>query len=66
MADTASTDADFTPSELARGRALRRDRVPWALGGQLVALGWSAVLGFSAAGAGLVGAVGGWFGGSWA
>ncbi|WAL74347.1 M48 family metalloprotease [Kitasatospora sp. YST-16] len=66
MADTASTDADFTPSELARGRALRRARLPWVLGGQLASLGLSAVLGFSAAGAGLVGAVGGWFGGSWA
>ncbi|MFJ5885343.1 M48 family metalloprotease [Kitasatospora cineracea] len=66
MADTASTDADFTPSELARGRALRRARLPWALGGQSASLVLSAVLGFSAAGAGLVGAVGGWFGGSWA
>ncbi|RPE32078.1 M48 family metalloprotease [Kitasatospora cineracea] len=66
MADTASTDADFTPSELARGRALRRARLPWVLGGQLASLGLSAALGFSAAGAGLVGAVGEWFGGSWA
>ncbi len=64
MADTASTDADFTPPELARGRALRRARLPWLLGGQLASLALSAVLGFSAAGAGLVGAVGGWFGGS--
>ncbi|MFF4340075.1 M48 family metallopeptidase [Kitasatospora sp. NPDC001540] len=66
MADTAPTDADFTPQELARGRALRRARLPWALGGQLASLALSAVLGLTTAGAGLVSAVGGWFGGSWA
>ncbi|RKE21733.1 M48 family metallopeptidase [Streptomyces sp. TLI_171] len=66
MTDTASVDADFTPEEVARGRALRRAQLPWALGGQLASLALTAVLGFTAAGAGLVTAVGGWFGGSWA
>ncbi|RAJ44136.1 STE24 endopeptidase [Kitasatospora sp. SolWspMP-SS2h] len=66
MTDTAPAEADFTPGELARGRALRRARLPWALGGQAAGLALSAVLGFTAAGAGLVSAVGGWFGGGWA
>ncbi|MFK0194650.1 M48 family metallopeptidase [Kitasatospora sp. NPDC090308] len=66
MTDTAPADADFTPGELARGRALRRARLPWALGGQVAGLVLSVVLGFTAAGAGLVGVVGGWFGGGWA
>ncbi|WP_404868611.1 M48 family metallopeptidase [Kitasatospora griseola] len=68
MADTPPSvpSGDFTPQELARGRALRRAQLPWALGGQLASLALSAVLGFTAAGAGLVTAVGGWFGGSWA
>ncbi|MFD8482187.1 M48 family metallopeptidase [Kitasatospora sp. NPDC059673] len=68
MADTPPPDpsGDFTPQEVARGRALRRAQLPWALGGQLASLALSAVLGFTAAGAGLVTAVGGWFGGSWA
>ncbi|MFC8718425.1 M48 family metallopeptidase [Kitasatospora sp. NPDC057198] len=66
MTDTAPAEGDFTPQERERGRALRRSRLPWALGGQLASLALSAVLGFTAAGAGLVGTVGGWFGGSWA
>ncbi|WP_282202844.1 M48 family metallopeptidase [Kitasatospora fiedleri] len=66
MTDTAPADADFTPGELARGRALRRGRLPWALGGQVAGLVLSVVLGFTSAGAGLVGVVGGWFGGGWA
>ncbi|OKJ06671.1 M48 family metallopeptidase [Kitasatospora sp. CB01950] len=57
---------DFTSQEVARGRALRRAQVPWALGGQAASLGLAAALGFTAAGAGLVTAVGSWFGGSWA
>ncbi|MFD8595827.1 M48 family metallopeptidase [Kitasatospora sp. NPDC059646] len=68
MADTPSPEAsgDFTPQEAARGRALRRAQLPWALGGQLASLALTAVLGFTAAGADLVTAVGGWFGGDWA
>ncbi|MGW4383408.1 M48 family metallopeptidase [Kitasatospora sp. NPDC004531] len=68
MADTPPPVAsgDFTPQEVARGRALRRAQLPWALGGQLASLALAAGLGFTAAGAGLVTAVGGWFGGGWA
>ncbi|MEU9073370.1 M48 family metalloprotease [Kitasatospora sp. NPDC048538] len=55
---------DFTPAELARGRALRRAQLPWALGGRLAGLALTLLLGLTPAGAGLVVAVGGWFGGS--
>ncbi|WP_441249741.1 M48 family metalloprotease [Kitasatospora sp. McL0602] len=55
---------DFTPEEVARGRALRRAQAPWVLGGRVAGLGLTAVLGFTSAGAGLVTAVGGVFGGS--
>ncbi|MFD8081047.1 M48 family metalloprotease [Kitasatospora sp. NPDC059722] len=61
--DTTTTD-DFTPAERARGRALRRAQLPWALGGRLTDLALTLVLGLTPAGAGLVSAVGGWFGGS--
>ncbi|MFC8449887.1 M48 family metalloprotease [Kitasatospora sp. NPDC057223] len=54
---------DFTPAERARGRALRRAQSPWALGGRLAGLGLSLLLGFTPAGAGLVTAAGGLFGG---
>ncbi|MGW6913797.1 M48 family metalloprotease [Kitasatospora sp. NPDC054939] len=59
-------DADFTPAERARGRALRREQVPWLLAGRVAGLALLLVLGLTPAGAGLVAAVGGWFGGSWA
>ncbi|WP_377272013.1 M48 family metalloprotease [Peterkaempfera sp. SMS 1(5)a] len=49
---------DFTAEQVARGRALRRAQVPWALAGRLIGLGLTAGLGFSPAGAGLVQAVG--------
>ncbi|WP_406206220.1 M48 family metalloprotease [Kitasatospora sp. NBC_01560] len=67
-ANTAPGDAehDFTPAERARGRALRRAQLPWALGGRVTGLTLTLVLGLTPAGAGLVSAVGGWFGGSWA
>ncbi|MET8699399.1 M48 family metalloprotease [Kitasatospora sp. NPDC004723] len=55
---------DFTPAQRARGRALRRSQLPWALGGRLTGLALTLVLGLTPAGAGLVSAVGGWFGGS--
>ncbi|MEU9133000.1 M48 family metallopeptidase [Kitasatospora sp. NPDC048540] len=55
---------DFTPEQVARGRALRRAQVPWLLGGRLAGLLLSLVLGLTAAGAGLVTAAGGLFGGS--
>ncbi|MFD5430594.1 M48 family metalloprotease [Kitasatospora sp. NPDC127067] len=55
---------DFTPDERARGRALRRAQLPWALGGRLAGLALTLLLGLTPAGAALVTAVGGWFGGS--
>ncbi|MFJ9950406.1 M48 family metalloprotease [Kitasatospora sp. NPDC091207] len=55
---------DFTPDQRARGRALRRAQLPWALGGRLAGLGLTLLLGLTAAGAGLVTAAGGLFGGS--
>ncbi|WP_329578654.1 M48 family metalloprotease [Kitasatospora sp. NBC_01250] len=56
---------DFTPEQLARGRALRRAQVPWVLGGRLVSLAVTLVLGLTPAGAHLVNGAGGLFGGSW-
>ncbi|GAA1404961.1 hypothetical protein GCM10009639_51420 [Kitasatospora putterlickiae] len=55
---------DFTPAQRARGRALRRAQLPWALGGRITGLALTLVLGLTPAGAGLVSAVGDWFGGS--
>ncbi|MER6361926.1 M48 family metalloprotease [Kitasatospora sp. NPDC001527] len=55
---------DFTPAQRARGRALRRAQLPWALGGRLTGLALTLVLGLTPAGAGLVSAAGGRFGGS--
>ncbi|WP_316524571.1 M48 family metalloprotease [Kitasatospora brasiliensis] len=55
---------DFTPAERARGRALRRAQLPWALGGRLAGLALTLLLGLTPAGAALVTATGGWFGGS--
>ncbi|MFJ2776794.1 M48 family metalloprotease [Kitasatospora sp. NPDC087315] len=56
--------ADFTPAQRARGRALRRAQLPWALGGRLTGLALTLALGLTPAGAGLVTAAGGRFGGS--
>ncbi|MFF7634826.1 M48 family metalloprotease [Kitasatospora sp. NPDC008050] len=56
--------ADFTPEQLARGRGLRRAQVPWVLGGRLVGLAVTLVLGLTPAGAHLVRWAGGLFGGS--
>ncbi|MBV6697314.1 M48 family metalloprotease [Kitasatospora aureofaciens] len=61
---TPDTPDDFTPAERARGRALRRAQLPWALGGRLTGLALTLVLGLTPAGAGLVTGTGGWFGGS--
>lgn len=61
---TTDTDGDFTAEELARGRALRRAQLPWALGGRFAGLAVTAALGFSGAGAALVQAVGDPLGGS--
>ncbi|MFF2042571.1 M48 family metalloprotease [Kitasatospora sp. NPDC058170] len=58
------TAPDFTPAERARGRALRREQLPWALGGRALGLALTLLLGLTPVGAGLVTAVGGWFGGS--
>ncbi|MFJ1704012.1 M48 family metalloprotease [Kitasatospora sp. NPDC088346] len=55
---------DFTPQQVARGRALRQAQVPWLLAGRLAALALSLLLGLTPAGAGLVTAAGGLFGGS--
>ncbi|MFE2175335.1 M48 family metalloprotease [Kitasatospora sp. NPDC059462] len=55
---------DFTPAQRARGRALRRAQLPWALGGRLTGLALTLALGLTPAGAGLVSAAGRWFGGS--
>ncbi|MFI6843760.1 M48 family metallopeptidase [Kitasatospora sp. NBC_00085] len=62
--DAPGPAADFTPAELARGRTLRRAQLPWALGGRLAGLALTLALGLTPAGAGLVTAAGGWFGGS--
>ncbi|MFE9425052.1 M48 family metalloprotease [Kitasatospora sp. NPDC006697] len=59
-------DGDFTAEELARGRALRRAQVPWAIGGRVAGLALSLVLGFTPAGAAAVRWAGELFGGSWA
>ncbi|MER7765427.1 M48 family metalloprotease [Kitasatospora sp. NPDC096140] len=61
---TPGSSPDFTPAERARGRALRRAQLPWALGGRLAGLTLTLLLGLTPAGAALVTAVGGWFGGS--
>lgn len=61
-----ATAEDFTPAERARGRALRRAQVPWVLAARLAGLALTLLLGLTSAGAGLVTAVGGWLGGSWA
>ena len=55
---------DFTAEEVARGRALRRAQVPWALAGRVAALGVALGLGFTRAGAELVEGAGALFGGS--
>ncbi|MDH6137689.1 STE24 endopeptidase [Kitasatospora sp. MAA4] len=60
------SDRDFTPEQLARGRALRRAQVPWVLGGRAAGLALSLLLGLTPAGAHLVGGAGRLFGGSWA
>ncbi|MEV6208846.1 M48 family metalloprotease [Kitasatospora sp. NPDC051914] len=57
-------DPDFTPEQVARGRALRREQLPWMLGGALTALALTLVLGLTPAGAGLVTRAGDLFGGS--
>ncbi|WP_051836222.1 M48 family metalloprotease [Streptomyces sp. NRRL WC-3742] len=57
---------DFTPAERARGRALRRAQVPWVLAARVAGLALTLVLGLTPAGAGLVSAVGGLLGGTWA
>ncbi|MFB7476788.1 M48 family metalloprotease [Kitasatospora sp. NPDC056184] len=62
--DHPAPSPDFTPAQRARGRALRRAQLPWALGGRLTGLALTLALGLTPAGAGLVSAVGGWFGGS--
>ncbi|MBV2156419.1 M48 family metalloprotease [Kitasatospora sp. SUK 42] len=58
------TAPDFTPAERARGRALRRAQLPWALGGRLADLALTLLLGLTPVGAALVTATGRWFGGS--
>ncbi|MGE7435370.1 M48 family metallopeptidase [Kitasatospora sp. NPDC001175] len=55
---------DFTPEQVARGRALRRAQLPWALGGRIAGLLCTLALGLTPAGAGLVTAAGSVLGGS--
>ncbi|KQV03306.1 MULTISPECIES: M48 family metalloprotease [unclassified Kitasatospora] len=55
---------DFTPEQVARGRALRRAQLPWALGARAAGLLLPLLLGLTPAGAGLVSWAGGLFGGS--
>ncbi|GAA1135719.1 STE24 endopeptidase [Kitasatospora gansuensis] len=55
---------DFTPEQVARGRALRRAQLPWALGARAAGLLPLLLLGLTPAGAGLVGWAGDLFGGS--
>ena len=43
------TPADFTPAERARGRALRRSQLPWALGGRVAGLALPLALGLTPA-----------------
>ncbi|WP_188307095.1 M48 family metallopeptidase [Streptomyces sp. CBMA123] len=57
-------DTDFAPAERARGRALRRAQLPWALGGRVAGLALTLVLGLTPVGAALVTATGRWLGGS--
>lgn len=58
----ASGGPDFTPEQVARGRALRRQVLPLSLGSSAVSLALLLTLGLTSAGAGLVGA----FGHAWA
>ncbi|BFV56738.1 hypothetical protein KCMC57_up18420 [Kitasatospora sp. CMC57] len=55
---------DFTPEQVARGRALRRAQLPWALGARAAGLLLPLLLGLTPAGAGLVDRAGGLFGGT--
>ncbi|MGK4580513.1 M48 family metallopeptidase [Kitasatospora sp. HPMI-4] len=55
---------DFTPEQVARGRALRRAQLPWALGGRIAGLLCTLALGLTPAGAALVTAAGTVLGGS--
>ncbi|MER7582447.1 M48 family metalloprotease [Kitasatospora sp. NPDC097691] len=64
VTDVTDVTPDFTPAERARGRALRRAQLPWALGGRLAGLALTLLLGLTPAGAALVTAAGSWFGGS--
>ncbi|WP_405019701.1 M48 family metalloprotease [Kitasatospora sp. NBC_00070] len=55
---------DFTPEQVARGRALRRAQLPWALGARAAGPAALLLLGLTPAGAGLVGRAGDLFGGT--
>jgi STE24 endopeptidase len=57
--------SDFSPEEIARGRALRRAQVPSALAGRAAALVLPLALGLTPAGSALVAAVARPFGGGW-
>ena len=59
---TDTAEADFTPEQVARGRALRRLTVPLSLGSTAVSLALLLCLGLTSGGAALVGA----FGSGWA
>ncbi|MEY9946115.1 M48 family metallopeptidase [Kitasatospora sp. GAS1066B] len=64
VAAQSAGSTDFTPEQLARGRALRRRQVPWALSGRLAGLLVTLLLGLTPAGAHLVHWAGGLLGGS--
>ncbi|RKT11536.1 STE24 endopeptidase [Streptomyces sp. 1114.5] len=63
-APTPDATPGFTAAERARGRALRREQLPWVLGARLAGLALTVLLGFTPVGAALVTATGRWFGGS--
>ncbi|MDX3239624.1 M48 family metalloprotease [Streptomyces sp. ME03-5709C] len=54
----SGADADFTPEEIVRGRALRRAQLPFLLGGRLAGLALLLALGLTPAGAALTGLFG--------
>jgi STE24 endopeptidase len=64
-ARTEAVAADFTPAQIQRSRARRRDTLPLRYASVLTGLAVPCVLGFTALGAGLVRLAGEPFGGGW-
>jgi STE24 endopeptidase len=63
--DPGGPEADFTPEQAARGRALRRAQAPWLLAARLASLALLLALGLTHAGARLVTAAARPAGGAW-